>query len=323
MKKVSIIFFILIFLLQPITLVSAADRLQLTAQKAGNVPQLDGVITEGEWGKPVAEFTKDSKQVRFTYGDVDEERLPKGAELYAMWDDEYLYIGAIVTSTSHQNNKKNASVWRGDSLFIGLGLAEDQAAEYRFIFALGGGGIPLGNLLNFPNETLDGTGMNVEILLHKSDYFVARAEDKTTYEVRFRWSDYTLDGRKIEEGFQFYLNVELHTQAKKGDPVLMCYGTYYYSIHWQYPMVKLKDQNSISSPTSKLTPTPTSMISDAEIVAEQSAFTPVPSMSPLRSKPMGKHSEANFWWYLLLLVPLAALIVTVIYIIKKHKQSSN
>lgn len=321
MKKVCV-FFILIFLMPSTIFVNAADRLQLTAQRANNAPKLDGVITEEEWGEPIAAFSKDSEYIQSTSAKVDEERLPTGAELYTMWDAEYLFIGAIVTSATHQNTKKNAHIWEQDSLSLKIGLAENQAAEYRFIFALGGRNIPLGYLLCLPNEALDGTGGNIEVLLHYSDYFVARTDTETIYEIRLRWEDYTVDEREIEKGFQFYLEMELNTKGTKaGFPRTMIYGTYDDSNHWQYPMVQLEEQSIAPSqtpmPTATLAPTPSPTMKD-KLVSPQ-----VTPMNSLPLEPLDKPSEVDFWLYLLILAPLAIIAVAVIFIIKKRNHISK
>ena len=65
-------------------------------------------------------FSKNSDSVCSNNVQVDVERLPTEAKLYALW--EY------------------------DSLSLKPELAVNQNAEYRFIFALGGGNILLGYL---------------------------------------------------------------------------------------------------------------------------------------------------------------------------------
>lgn len=338
MKKVYSVFFVLLFLFLTTSSVSAKDRLQFTAYKIDQAPKLDGIITQKEWGNPIAAFTKYDANVRFLYNVVDSARWPDDAELYAIWDDEYLYIGAIVTNETHQNNKTNAYIWQEDSLFIRLGLAKKQKAEYRFIFALGGDNISLGYLLNMPNKSLNGTGKTVEILFHYDEYCVARADDKTTYEMRFRWDDYTVDERKIEEGFQFYLNMELNLKGKKkGKTGVMMYGTYDDSNRWQYPQIILAERKNAvlpsptpmptSEPLPSLTPVPTVSLTpavrhtpdptSAPTAGKAELFSPAPSVTPplLKSE---EDSAINPWWYSLVLIPIA-LIIAIIVLIKKTR----
>lgn len=303
MKRIYIVLFILIFLAQYTVFVSADDRLQITAQKTNKTPEIDGVITEEEWGDPIMVLSKDRDKVKFTSVIGEEGRFPTDAELYVMWDDEYLYIGAIVTIATHQNNKGNPVIWREDSLSLKMGMADNQKAEYRFIFALGSGNVPLGYLLSLPNEALDGTGTGLEILLHYSDYNVARTENETTYEIKIRWDDYTLDERKIEKGFQFYLNMELHMKIDNArNPGRIMFGTYDDSTHWQYPLVKLEEQDTISSPTPR---------------------------STITLAPAGNNTEkidiasSGSWWYWLIPAPLAATVATIFFIRKKRKRTAH
>lgn len=347
MKKINAFLLILLLLLLTISHVSADDRLQLIAYKTDKSPKLDGIITEEEWGNPIIAFHKYDTNVRITFGVVDNKRWPDYTELYTMWDDEYLYIGAVVTNETHQNNKTNAFIWQEDSLFIRLGLAKNQAAEYRFIYALGGENIPLGYLLNMPNKALNGTGKTVEILFHYDEFCVVRKDDKTTYEVRLRWNDYTIDERKIEKGFQFYLNMELNLKGKKdGETGVMMYGTYDDSFKWQYPQIKLGEQRTVLSPTPKIiqtpvttpisspVPSPTLMPSPSlaptpKITLAPTVYnTPEPTLYPTEKNsvtfspssitppplaPAERNSKINFWWYLLILVPIALIVAIIFY----------
>ena len=350
MKKIYIVLFLLIFLIQPSGFVSAEERLQINAPKINIQPKLDGVITKEEWGEPIAVFSKDSDKVRFASGMADAERLPTDVQLYVMWDDVYLCIGAVVTSTSHQNNKRDAYIWEEDSLFLGISMAENQAAVYRFIFALGGGNIPLGYLLNLPNETLDGIDTAVQYLLSYHEYYVGRANGRTTYEVKLRWNDYTVDERKIKTGFQFYLNLELHTKGyTAGKPRKMMYGTYDDEfINWQYPQIILGEQKIAQIPTptpsTATTPAPTLKSTATPVLTPTSAptitlsptetSTKTPTLSPSIKIPstfstssitnLPIHSPDKTFgtspgWYFLTLIPLSAIVATVFYIKKKRK----
>ncbi|MBE7056364.1 MAG: hypothetical protein E7388_02850 [Ruminococcaceae bacterium] len=314
MKRIFFILFILIFILQPSNLVFANNRLHMIAEKTNKVPVMDGIITIEEWGKPIASFSGESEFVVSTLDKVDEERLPTETELYAIWDDDYLYFGAIVTSLNHQNNKRNAHIWQEDSLSLKIGLAENQAAEYRFVFALGAKNIPLGYLLCLPNETLDGTGLGIEVLLHYSDYYVARTEKETIYELRLPWDDYMVDDRIIEKGFQFYLTVELHTKGKYPDyPRRMLLGTYDDSRNWQYPIIELNEEIIIPSstpiPTNTLSPSPTSYM-QGKTTASPEDFDALDIQD--------EKNTVRTWMYLIVVAPIGILL-TAILLMKKQK----
>ena len=236
-----------------------------------------------------------------------------------MWDDDYLYIGVVVVSSDHRNNKRNAHIWEDDSLSLKLGLATNQNAEYRFIFSLGGGNIPLGYLLCLPNETLEGTSIPLEILLHYSDYCVARTDNETTYEIRIKWEDYTVDERRIEKGFQFYLEVGLNTKGKKAaTPRTMVYGTYDDSKQWQYPQITLDEQDAILSPTPELIPTATT--TDSLGLIRSPSVTAVASASLKTPK---ENSDTYLWWCLLFLILLELFAVIILIKIKKCNRTSH
>ena len=120
----------------------------LTARRVTEQPQIDGVLSPGEWRSGAALFIDQPEMARLytEYGGLSDLQ----GKAYLMWDDVNLYLGAEVYDDVFCQKDTGQYVWRGDQiqlalfdesmvgkyegqqLEIGLSLTENGVEAYKF-----------------------------------------------------------------------------------------------------------------------------------------------------------------------------------------------
>lgn len=189
--------------------------LDFTMAKYAEVkPTIDGKLEAGEWTG--VWMTADSKD-RADYN-TGEWRGPEDLSIDAnlMWDEEYLYFGAIVTDDIFYNDKSGVDIWNGDNIQFGI---ENRVYKGDYRIGMGGTGgsnytevgIALSNgttPATWRWKTQDSVNPVGEIPNCKLE--ITRSGNKTCYELAIPWTemispDYVLDPSEIF-GFSICLN---------------------------------------------------------------------------------------------------------------------
>lgn len=108
------------------------DSVDATIKK--KTATVDGKVTESEYGTLVWDFSPDS--VIADFAQFDKNDYYSTAKVYLSYDDEYLYIGAVVTSPFHVNplTKENAnSMWQYECIQINTSSVS-PTGEYLFMY---------------------------------------------------------------------------------------------------------------------------------------------------------------------------------------------
>ncbi len=105
----------------------ANDGLNASIKK--KTATVDGKISSSEYGKVVWTFENDNELVSYAQfnGDIYAE-----AEVYLTYDDDYLYVGVIVSTPYHENTLTTATaenLWAYDSIQVNL-ASEVYGSEY-------------------------------------------------------------------------------------------------------------------------------------------------------------------------------------------------
>ena len=184
-----------------------------TATYAAEKPKIDGVIETGEWkGVWLTADTED--RADFANGSWDgPDDLSINSNL--MWDDKYLYFGAIAVDDHHFNDKTPGELWAGDSIQFGI-----ENRVYQGDFRIGMGGTGGNNYTEIGIGLLNGTpgiyrwlaqdGVNPTGEVPNCDLAIGRKGNKTYYELAIPWTeliaqDYVLDETTIF-GFSMLIN---------------------------------------------------------------------------------------------------------------------
>ncbi len=208
------------------------SRPKLSADSIAKAPELDGAITEEEWGAPVADFAVGDPHVSTSVDGAEAAELPDSVKLYIRWDSRYLYVGAQVDDPVHYNAYTNENCWNGDAYEFDIGFdMNDQNIRYRTTAAL----LADGSCAAYQYEDLTG---DTSVRDFPGRYKVAREGTITTYELAYEWS--RLKSGAPKKGDQLYLNCQLHV-AGDGDSEILGSVKYGYQNGevLEYPLVTL------------------------------------------------------------------------------------
>lgn len=191
-------------------------ELDFTVAKYAEVkPTIDGVMETGEWtGVWMTADTEDRADYN-TGKWTGPDDLALDANL--MWDEEYLYFGAIVTDDVFCNEQTlPVNMWNGDNIQFGI---ENRVNKGDFRIGMGGTGgsnytevgialLKDGTTATYRWKTQDSINPVGEIPNCKLQ--VTRKDNKTYYEFAIPWTemiapDYVLDPSEIF-GFSICLN---------------------------------------------------------------------------------------------------------------------
>ena len=186
-----------------------------SAMYAEAPPKIDGIIETGEWkGVWLTADTED--RADYNTGEWNgPDDLSIDANL--MWDEKYLYFGAVVTDDVFCNEKTiPADMWNGDNIQFGI---ENRVNKGDFRIGMGGTGgsnytevgiarLGNGTLATYRWKTQDSVNPVGEI--PNCQLEISRKENKTYYEFAIPWTemispDYVLDPTEVF-GFSICLN---------------------------------------------------------------------------------------------------------------------
>lgn len=198
-------------------------------EKAEVTPVIDGVLNEDEW-KNYKIINFDKSQVSYgsqgtiVDGVIEQETFGSDADyggmsdfsgtIYSSWDENYLYVGAIVHDDVHYQNQMPVKVYIEDSITVTLVPTKTQRHDTR---------IDVGLTNYFEHEVYEEDYHDTHIYKNWSQVFdtyyngpmrqgeglsqakAIRKGNTTYYEVRLKWNE-ILDKKTIEEDRQFNLN---------------------------------------------------------------------------------------------------------------------
>jgi len=184
------------------------------AMYAKDKPKIDGIIEPGEWkGVWLTADTED--RVTFQSGEWNgPEDLAVDSNL--MWDEKYLYFGAIAKDDYHFNDRTPSELWAGDSIQFGI-----ENRVYKGDYRIGMGGTGGSNYTEVGIALLnDGTpavyrwstqdGVNPVGEIPNCQVAITTKGNKKYYELAIPWTemiapDYVLDPTTIF-GFSMLIN---------------------------------------------------------------------------------------------------------------------
>lgn len=185
-----------------------------TAMYAEVKPKIDGIIETGEWkGVWLTADSEDrSDYENGVWGGPDDLSVDSNL----MWDDKYLYFGAIATDDHYFNDRAPGELWAGDSIQFGV-----ENRVYQGDFRIGMGGTGGNNYTEIGIGLLNGVtpavyrwlaqdGVNPTGEVPNCQLEISRKGNKTYYELAIPWTeliaqDYVLDENTIF-GFSMLIN---------------------------------------------------------------------------------------------------------------------
>lgn len=185
---------------------AATSRPEVNIKITDTKPVLDGKVTEQEWGKPIITMKKEKTQD--TYTDIDAvnvEAVPDNIAVYSLWDRTNVYFAAVVHDPVHFNQYSDTNSWNGDAFEFDVGFnLNDSYDRNRNTFSLNNKGIVSG----YSYRVQIGVNGAVEenrgnTIKSNAQFIVSRKGEYSTYEVSFKWTDISPDGRP-EMGKVFY-----------------------------------------------------------------------------------------------------------------------
>lgn len=160
----------------------------------GRAPDIDGVISDGEWDNcmPILLDSKNQVQKISNWTGIDD----LSGTAYAKWDSNYLYMAYRVRDNIHCQDFKGSDIWRGDSVQLAIdGGRENHSASghsFQFGFAADGSGSVEKWCWIAPREYQKG-GCDFINAAIKTE------ENETVYELAIPWKELLNDNRSAEE----------------------------------------------------------------------------------------------------------------------------
>jgi hypothetical protein len=178
---------------------------------------IDGNVSDAKYGAPIATlnlgdpgsyFIGESYLTAQDLGKV----LPKDWNLYATYDDEYLYVASTVYDESHNTPKDGTAIWEGDYLGFDIGANAsgsfaDMRDRSRFAIGMSNNG---NTCMYLANRQSNMSAYPEGYIFDASEGMVHRDENTkiTTYEMRIPWNAITPDGKPVTEAYvMFYLGL--------------------------------------------------------------------------------------------------------------------
>lgn len=156
-------------------------------------PVTDGRLAVNEWTS--GWFSAEDEEAA---GSISNWRGRDDASLLmnAMWDEENLYIAAVVKDDIHSQSFTDRAAWQGDSLQIGISNPEEPATDYTvftsLLAALETGGAKLSRFGSFYKTEIGE--------LKAASCAINRSDGTTVYETAVPWSEIFYDGYAPSEG---------------------------------------------------------------------------------------------------------------------------
>ncbi len=197
--------------------------MSIDLKKLSTAPTIDGNISSSEYGQPI--WVVNENNLFWDYSQFEKDQYYATAEVYAAYDDDYLYLGVIVDSPYHYNplSQGNASsMWQYECIQVNVSSVDPQGEYMSENFdyeannkkAMSDGIVrQYGFGANDDNETLSTVWMGIETEF-TGEAFCRRDDvnEKTFYEVAIPWSelgseDYPFDIDEAEKiGFSISIN---------------------------------------------------------------------------------------------------------------------
>lgn len=205
-KKIIFIATILLCLAMPITAFAAVTPTSMPNQKEYTVrattvpPIIDGVISEGEYGTPIAVYNYGDGLTRD--GDIAtpaemKDLVASDWTMYFTYDNDYLYFACTYIDDDFDSvaNTAGYGIWNGDSLEVDFWKYTNDWNEYkptdkvRYILGLAKDGSYWGGWAAVASYTTGDAATREEMVGGKERYAVSQNETLFTYEVKFTWQE--------------------------------------------------------------------------------------------------------------------------------------
>ncbi|MGN0178386.1 MAG: sugar-binding protein, partial [Monoglobaceae bacterium] len=186
------------------TKVEVGDDYRLTtASYADSAPEIDGVISEGEW-------SEDSYVTQAQFEVVIESHEGKNDlnvnKMYTMWDEEYLYISAEILDDKLDYEHSKERIWAGDSIQFAIAFEKKKSAPRTEI------GFGLDKNFEPAIERTLFMGSADAVAFEGYEVKILRDEENklTTYEAKFPWDVMIPDNIRPEAGKTMYISFLLN-----------------------------------------------------------------------------------------------------------------
>ncbi|MBQ9940587.1 MAG: hypothetical protein IJO74_03510 [Clostridia bacterium] len=285
---------------------AARPNEEATVLKFTTAPELDGVITEAEWGKPTVHVVLGQATTEYKDARGDEEfEDNRWFDLYIRWDDNNYYVGAYMPDTSHALKGSENALWNGDCIQMGFDphgvtatpetLQDPWSKDYtNMAFGLVSGE---GNTLSSwcwygpcANEPVEGAKYNIK-----------RDSGYTTYEIAIPWTSLGVESVKAGDVYAATIARVLAEDEDYGYTGWISWGTGILgkgSTEEQYlcgcnalrlSNVSATDPNAPTTTTTPSAPAEQKPVEEkpAEVPAETPAETPAeaPATAPVTADP--------------------------------------
>ena len=201
-------------------------ELDVEVKKAAAAPVIDGNVTAAEYGEAVWHADKDAKL--FSYGQFEVNKYNVSADIYMTWDEEYLYLGAVVDTPDHFNTCTNADT---SNMYIHTAIqVMVTAVSPKDEYVTSGAwdfyhNLDINNVKNLLRSYAYGynhvTGESVQCLYNgdgtnnpdDSQTLNSREGQITTYEVAIPWSDFgnAENAVEIKSGSQIGVGLSINS----------------------------------------------------------------------------------------------------------------
>ena len=299
-------------LLMAIMLITASgladsQNVKIEAKNIKTAPTLDGIISEGEWGDPIFSGSPlDDNAPFFIPESVKPELIPTDIKIYVTWDEECLYVAAVVADPLHWNGNVGADCWMGDGLQIDICVNDtNQKSKWRTNTAYSTvDGNTYAYVNSVPNVAQDGFEFAGDPPKTDAPFYYGCAKaslngNVVTYETSYPWVFYG-NRAKIEAGHSVLMNLTFYLADgtkgnQEGDTTLLGYISYGNSVDdkLNYPLLVL----------------------DGEEIGGQSLQTQAPTTDPENNDGNG---GALIW--VLVLAGVVMIAVAVLLVIRAKKK---
>ena len=211
---------------------STPNQQKFTILPTLTAPQIDGVISDGEYGEALVVYNYNDGLTR--NGSVKELTQEQMAEIvasdwtiYITYDNDYLYFAC--TCIDDDFDSKAASpgygIWNGDSLEVDFWRYTDNWDEYdpndkiRYILGMDKNGGYWGGWAASAEYSGPTVSSREEMAGGTDCYVVSRVGDLFTYEVKFTWQEVAGTNAPVDDMFfyaQLATDSAIYTQEFNG-----------------------------------------------------------------------------------------------------------
>lgn len=174
------------------------------ATYAETKPLIDGVISPGEWNTNSAMYSDTAVQAiplagqKWDWGGVNDCSGRSVVE----WDEENIYIMAVVTDNIFKNTYTADTLWMGDSMQFGISYGDDGyvaiGQSYSTFHEIGMALLPEGSAA-YRFMSQEGGNYSSGVV-EAAEVCVKRSGTKTIYEFKMPWSKLLNPGQTVNTG---------------------------------------------------------------------------------------------------------------------------